>query len=369
MKIVNGLVFNENHQMENKDLCFQNGAIAENDNSGDVYDATGCYVLPGFIDTHIHGANGVEFYATKAQNSDVSVATEYLAKEGVTSVLATLSTNTKEQIENNVKRIYDQHDEHILGFHLEGPFINPVRKGGMIEKYIQTANIELAEITQKLSGNTVKIMTLAPEMPNALEVIESLTKLGIKVSMGHSDATLKEAKKAIQKGAGRLTHTFNAMRPFNHREPGVLGCALTDDRVDCELICDLHHVSAEGIKIVVATKGIDKVTMISDASFFCGMPEGVYNTGERTLTVENGFAKLPNGTISGSACSLAVGAKNMFNLGFKPEEIAVMASVNPARAAGCSNRGELKNGYRADIIVLDRDFNVKSVFVKGKQIR
>lgn len=160
------------------------------------------------------------------------------------------------------------------------------------------------------------------------------------------------------------------MHPLGRRDPGVLGCALADDRVECELICDLHHVSAPVIKLVVKAKGVDKITMISDSLFFCGMPEGFYeDTPGRGLTVKDGFARLLDGTICGSARSLATGAKNMFDLGFKPEEIAVMACVNPARACGCTDRGELKEGMRADIIVLDKDFNVKTVFLKGKQIR
>ena len=367
MKIINGLVFNEKHQMEQKSLSFENGVITE-DSHGEVFDAKDCYVLPGFIDTHVHGAGGVEFYASD-YSGDYKPALDYLSSVGVTSILVTLATETVDEYIADSNRLLNSNDDRILGIHCEGPFVNPVRKGGLHPDKIQKPNPDILDILQKHSGNKLKIITLAPELDNSHEVIKEAIKKGIKVSMGHTDATYQEAKKAVDLGASRSTHTFNAMRPLNHRESGIIGVALTDDRVNCELICDLHHVSKPAIDLVIRSKGIDNVTMISDCSFFCGIPEGKYLLNGRYLYVENGFAKLENGTICGSACSLAVGAKNMFDIGYKPEEIAVMACVNPAKAAGCNNRGELKVGCRADVIVLDKAFNVIAVFVNGKRVK
>lgn len=367
MRIKNGLVFDPSHKMVKKDLCFENGIITGSSNSGE-YDAEDCYVLPGFIDTHIHGAGGVEFYASDF-TGDLKPALDWLCSEGVTSILLTLATETKEEYIEDCKRVRDTNDDRILGIHGEGPFVNPVRMGGMHPDRLQNPNLEIPKLMNEYSGGLLKIFSMSPELDGAPEVASELVKMGVKVSLAHSDATFEEATKAVDNGATRATHLFNAMRPFNHRESGVMGCALTDDRVECELICDLHHVSAPAVKLAVKAKGVDKITMISDASFYAGVPEGTYIHNEREIIVADGFAKLANGTICGSACSLAVGAKNMFNLGYKPEEIAVMACVNPARAASCDNRGELKNGYRADVIVLDKEFNVKSVFVKGEQIK
>lgn len=367
MRIKNGLVFNGEHKLEYKDLCFENGVITDTSIKGEL-DADGCYVLPGFIDTHIHGACGVEFY-TSDYAGNPKTALDYLSNEGVTSILATLVTENTDEYIADLKRIFSSEDDRILGIHCEGPFINPIRKGGMYGDRIQTPNKELPELLQKHSNNKLKLFSLAPELKGADEVIKQLVKMGVKVSMAHSNASFEEAVYAVDCGATRVTHTYNAMHPFNHREPGILGCALTDDRLDCELICDMHHVSPPAVKLAVKAKGIDKITMVSDCSFFCGMPEGEYILNGRKLIIENGFSKLPDGTITGSACSLAVGAKNMFNLGFKPEEIAVMACVNPALAANCKNRGELKLGYRADIIILDSKFNVRNVFVNGIQIK
>ena len=367
MRIKNGLVFNAQHKMEQKDLCFENGVITENSVSGE-FDANGMYVLPGFIDTHIHGANGVEFYSSDYATNP-KPALDYLTSVGVTSVLATFATSTLEEYIADAKRIKEANDDRFLGIHCEGPFVNPVRMGGMHPDRIQKPCNEIPDKIQEYSGNMLKVFSLSPELEGASGVIKHLTDMGVKVSIAHTDASFEHATMAVDLGATRVTHTYNAMKPLSHRDPGALGCALTDDRLECELICDMHHVSPAAVNLVVKAKGIDKVTMISDSSFFCGMPEGKYMVNGRELYVEGGFAKLPNGTIAGSACSLATGAKNMFDLGYKPEEIAVMACVNPARAADVTDRGELKLGYRADVILLDKDFNVKHVFLKGEQIK
>lgn len=367
MKIKNGLVFTPEHTMEYKDLCFENGIITEQSDSGE-FDAEGCYVLPGFIDTHIHGAYGVEFYECE-YSGNIKQSLDYLESVGVTSVLITLATEQFEEYAIDCEKIVATNDERILGIHCEGPFVNPIRKGGLRPSALKAPDKSLITLIQEKSGGMLKILSISPELEGAKEVIDECVKQGIKVSMAHTNASFEEAQKGAEWGITRSTHTYNAMRPFSHRDPGPIGFALTDDRIECELICDLHHVSAPAIKLCVKAKGIDKVTMISDTSFFCGVPEAEYPFGDRSLIVKDGFARLPDGTISGSACPLTVGAKNMFDMGFTPAEIAVMASVNPARAADAHDRGELKNGYRADIIVLDKNFNLKAVFSGGKQVK
>ena len=366
MKIKNGLVFDEQHRMSQKDLCFENGVITELSEYGE-YDATDCYVLPGFIDTHIHGANGVEFYSSDYQGG-LQTALDYLSSVGVTSILVTLATESIEEYKKDCDNLLATGDDRILGIHCEGPFINPVRKGGLMLDKIQEPNVDIPIFLNAYSGGLLKIISMAPELNGAEKVIRVCCDLGIQVSLAHTDATYEQAQAAVNQGVFRATHLYNAMRSFNHRETGVLGCALMDDRVNCELICDLHHVSAEAIQLAVRAKGIHNITMISDSSFFCGMPEGRYMIDGQEIWVSDGFARLGDGTIRGSACSLADGAKNMYDLGYKPEEIAIMSCVNPAKAAGCKDRGELKVGYRADVIVLDKDFKVKAVFVKGKLI-
>lgn len=368
MKIKNGLVFDENHKMTYKDICFEEGIITDFSKNGE-YNAEDCYVLPGFIDTHIHGSAGIAFYGTH-NLGDLKIALDYLSSQGVTSVLLTLASETKEEYLKDCDRIIEANDDRILGIHCEGPFMNIVRAGGMHPDKLQNPNIVIPELINEYTNGLLKIISMAPELDGASDTIKKLKKLGIKISMAHSDATFEQATIGVDNGISRATHLFNAMRPFNHRDTGIIGCALTDDRIECELICDLHHVSSVAIKLAVKSKGVDKITMVSDAGFYAGLPEGRYIHNGREIKVENGFAKLcSNDTICGSALTLAKGAENMFKLGFKPEEIAIMACVNPARASGCHNRGELKTGYIADIVILDKDFKVISVFSKGKQIK
>lgn len=365
MRIYGGQVFGADHKMHQKDLCFENGVIT-NDSQNGEFDASDCYVIPGLIDTHIHGAKGVEFWLS---DQDMTPALDWLSQNGVTSALVSLACQYPEELKKDAKKIADLNDKRIVGIHAEGPFVNPVRKGGMNELKIQAPDVSLPTMINDVSGGMLKIMTVAPEIEGIDDVINTCINMGVKVSMGHSDATYEEAKRAVEMGASRLTHTFNAMRPYNHREPGVLGCGLDDDRVNCELICDLYHVSATAIKLVLKAKGYENVTMISDCSMFCGMGDGEYIIGGKTIYVRNGLCQLADGTISGSSRSLFDGAKNMFNLGFKPEEIAVMAAVNPAKAAGCCDRGEFVEGYRADVLVVDKNFDLKAVFVEGERVR
>lgn len=364
MKIIGGLVFSPDHKMHDRELCFENGVITKTSQQG-KFDASGCYVLPGFLDTHLHGTRGIGFYWSE---EDLLPALEWLSQQGVTGILPTTCSETPEELEKDMHRLASFADDRILGIHAEGPFINPVNKGGMRQDRIQLPNCDTLQRMYDASQGKLKILTLAPEMEGAEAVIEKCLQLGIHVSMGHTSATYACAQQAVDIGASRLTHTFNAMRGYNHREPGVLGCSLDDDRVTCELICDLHHVSAPAIRLVLRAKGAERVTMVSDASKFSGLPDGAYPLGERVIYIKDGLCTLKDGTISGSSQCLADGARNMFHLGYSPEQIAVMASVNPAKACGCTDRGELAPGYRADIVVLDADFAVKAVFLKGKQI-
>lgn len=379
MKIVGGSVFGTDHKMHAYDLHLENGVIknvVKRENATECdgrtvsvseseFDASGCFVLPGLIDTHLHGAAGIQFYLS---DEDITPALDWLAKQGVTGILAATCCETPEELERDVRKLTAREDSRMLGVHAEGPFINPAKKGGMFEKRIQKPDAALVRHLYEVSGGKLKIMSMAPELEGIEEVIDCCRELGIAVSMGHTDATYQEAKSAVDRGASRLTHTFNAMRGYNHRESGVLGLGLDDSRVMCELICDLYHVSEPAIRLVLKAKGIDHVTMISDSLLFCGLGDGDYAPAGRTISVRNGLCTLADGTICGSSRSLSDGARNMFRLGFAPEEIAVMASVNPARVCGCTDRGELGVGYRADIVVFDEEFCVKAVFLAGERI-
>lgn len=364
MKIIGGKVFGPDHKMHDRALCFENGVITESSESG-ILDATGCYVLPGLIDTHIHGARDVGFYWSK---EDLQPALDWLTRQGVTGILPTTCSETPQELAQDIRRLAAFPDERILGIHAEGPFLNPANRGGMRENRIQPPNVDTLQAMYDASAGKLKILTLAPEMEGAEAVIDRCLELGVQVSMGHTSADYACAKKAVDRGVTRLTHTYNGMRGLNHREPGVLGCGLEEDRINCELICDLFHVSAPAIRLAIRVKGYENITMVSDGSRFSGLGDGEYFQEDRMIYIRNGLCTLADGTISGSSMCLSDGARNLFRLGYPPEQIAVMAAVNPARVSGCGDRGELAPGYRADIVVFDPEFHIKAVFLKGEQM-
>ena len=365
MKITGGAVFCSDKTLKTKDLCFENGVITENSENGE-FNASGCYVLPGFIDTHNHGAFGTEF---SSPDQDFSVGLDKLCTLGVTAVLATTRSLFEEELYAAARNIKRQNDERVLGIHMEGPFVNPARIGAMNRQKLRNPDINVIKNFQKESGGMLKIVSLAPETVNGFETVKYCAENGITVSMAHTDATFEQAEKAHSLGATRLTHTYNGMRPFTHRDPGVLGYALTTPEIQCELICDLYHVSSAAIKVAVKCKGTDNITMISDSGVFAGLGDGEYIVDGRKRYVRDGLCLADdNKTIAGSTKTLYDGVKNMLSLGYTPAEVAVMASVNPAKACGDTTRGSLDTGTRADIVVMDKNFDIAAVFLGGERI-
>lgn len=212
-------------------------------------------------------------------------------------------------------------------------------------------------------------MTIAPERENALEAIRTAKECGMAVSLGHSEATYEQCEEAIGAGATRATHVFNAMRPLYHRETGILGAVLTDDRVTCEMICDLVHLDAAILRLVYRQKGPDRITLISDSGRMSGLGDGEYMVGGRLRIVKDGVCLNQEGRIAGSCVSMLEGAKNLRKLGIPLEEISLMGARNPARALGIEvQTGSLEIGKAADIIVCDDKLGIKAVFVNGKLV-
>ena len=212
-------------------------------------------------------------------------------------------------------------------------------------------------------------MTIAPERENALDVIREGVRKGVKMSLGHTMATYEQSMMAIQAGARHATHTFNAMRSYNHREPGVLGAVLTAPSVDCEVICDFVHLAPATIKLISLAKGVEKMILISDAVGITGMPNGEYVFDGQTRVVKDGVSRTLDGTIAGSCFTMADGAKNLIKLGFTLCDVARVGALNPAKAAGIDNEvGTLEVGKRADIILCDKDANIECVMLKGRLV-
>ena len=379
MIIKNGLVLKgENNCFEPTDICISEGKIASFGNAADAlktsedFDAEGLYVIPGFIDTHNHGCVGVEF---AAEDEDFEKARIWLAEQGITGVAPTVRALPVESCVAAEKNILREAGKasggaKVLGIHLEGPFVSHSRCGAMCPPDIVCEPEALRRMAEAACG-MLKIMTLSPERENAIEVIKAAGELGVKISLGHTDATYETAKAAIEAGASRATHIFNAMRPLSHRETGILGAALTDDRVTCEMICDFVHLDEAAMRMVYRLKGAEKITIISDSGYMTGLGDGEYKVGdhEQVRIVKNGVCRTLEGRIAGSCVSMLAGAKNLLRMGIPLEEVSLMGSLNPARALGAeASVGSLAEGKAADIVVCDGELNIKAVFVDGKRV-
>lgn len=374
MLIKNGLVLNgKTNRFERTDLNIDSGIISFAENCSDadeIYDADGAYIIAGFVDTHIHGCVGVEF---ASPCEDFAKARKWLASEGTTSFAATVralpidrAVAAEKNIVNESKK--QQDGANIVGINLEGPFVSLEKSGVMNPPEIE-CNLSSVMILIDASEGLLKIMTLAPERENAQEVIKAASENGVNVSVGHTNATYEQTKAAIDAGANRATHVFNAMRPFSHRETGVLGAVLTDERVNCEMICDFVHLDKATMEIIYRLKGYKNITVVSDTGFMSGLGDGEYVVDGRRRIVKDGVCRNPDGRIAGSCVSIIAGARNLLGMGIPLEEISVMASLNPARAMGVDDKiGSIEQGKQADLIVCDEKLNIKAVFVKGKRI-
>lgn len=342
-------------------------ALGKNLVSDEVFDANGKYILPGLIDIHNHGSVGIYF----GSDEDNGKILAFLASRGITTVLPTIGTNAIDVLVKRINRVLalkESNTAHarVGGIHLEGPFISTEKKGAMpVES--PPCNVESFNILMEAGKGKIKIMTIAPERENALDVIREGVKNGIRMSLGHTMATYAEAMAAIDAGANHATHTFNAMRSYNHRESGVLGAVLTTESVTCEAICDMVHLAPATVKLISRAKGLDKMILISDSVLITGMPDGEYIYDGQTRIVKDGVSRTLNGTIAGSCFTMADGAKNLVKLGFSLADVARVGSLNPAKAAGLDGQlGTLEKGKLADILVCDKDMNIERVMLRGR---
>lgn len=374
MWIRNGKVLNgATGRFEETDLRLEGERIAAFGTAGDsdtAWDAEGLYLLPGMIDTHIHGYVGVEF---ACEDGGFDKAQAVLARDGVTGFAATIRCmplNDMLVCEANAARQMQRSSvgSRVLGIHSEGPFVSFTRTGAMHPPRIP-CTVDAVNAMIDAAAGGLKLLTIAPERENALDAIAAATARGVSCTMGHTDATFAQAKAGIEAGAHRATHTFNAMRPLSHRETGILGAVLTDDRVRSELIADFVHLDPAAVTIVYRTKGYKNISLISDAGAQSGLPDGDYVVGGRTRHVRNGLCLTDEGVICGSCYSMLKGAQNLRSLGIPLEEIAVMASQNPAEDLGVLDRlGSIEIGKLADLIAVDDAFHIHAVFIGGRKV-
>ena len=332
-------------------------------------------IAPGFVDIHIHGNAGHD--VMEADDSALAAIERSLAKHGVTSYLPTTVSAPEESLlralEHLVKAVTKDgnHDgARPLGIHLEGPFISHAKRGvHPLDVLVQPSARQLERFWQASAG-TLRIMTIAPELPGAVETIRHAKKLGIHSSLGHSNATYQEAQQGIAAGADHATHTFNAMRPLDHREPGILGAALTSDRLMADIIADGIHTDPSMVKLFLAAKGPERAILITDAISATGMGDGRYKLGSLEVEVKGDRCDY-QGKLAGSVLTLDRAVRNTMNFaGWTLQQAVRLATHNPACLLGMTHqRGAISPGNHADLVVLTPDGEVAQTFVAGRPCR
>ena len=356
------------------DLAFDETITAIGDGAtGEVIDLpANAVVVPGFIDEHIHGASGSD--GMDGTIEDIAKIANTLPKEGTTAFLVTTMTQSPQNITKALSAakeyVCGRHDEgaEVLGVHLEGPFISTKHVGAQPLEYVQSPSVAAFIPYEQAAGGNVKIVTLAPEVEGAQELISYLKEKGVVASMGHTDATFEQVEQAKSSGATNITHTFNAQTPLHHRKAGVVGAALYDDDLVCEIICDTIHVSVPAMKLLVKSKPKDKVVLITDSMRAKWLPDGISELGGQTVIVKGGEARLENGALAGSVLKMNDAVKNMVRyVGVDFCTAIDFATANPAKSLGLYNeRGSIKVGKKANFTVLDEDFNVIMTVIEGK---
>ncbi|KUO68571.1 MAG: N-acetylglucosamine-6-phosphate deacetylase [Clostridia bacterium BRH_c25] len=330
-----------------------------------------CRILPGLIDMHIHGANG--FDTLDASYASLNGISKYLSCNGVTSFLATTVTADMRKIEKAVVNVAEcivkgTDGARVLGSYIEGPYITSEYKGAHPESLIRELDRDEIEAMIEKANNTVKVFTIAPEKQKSTEIIKYLTEKGIKVSMGHTNATYDEAIEAVESGASIAVHLFNGMRVLHHREAGLVGAALNDDRINIELICDCVHVAVPTMQIIMKCKNNRNIILITDCMMAGGLPDGEYTLGELKVLVKDSVARVESGSLAGSTLRLIDAVRNMTEKVGVPFETALkMATINPAKVLGIEREaGSIEQGKAADIIAINEDYEVIFTMVGGR---
>jgi len=375
--IVNAKIIMEKEVLIGYNLLFSGNKIVRITKELPIWaepiDAKGLYLSAGFIDIHIHGSNG--FDVMDATSEALEGIAKSIVQTGTTSFLATTMTMSRENIESALQNIQKfkrlgsdafalANMAKILGVHLEGPFINKNKKGAQNEEYIQKPNFELIEPYME----NVKMITLAPEVDGAKEFMKYLQEHypHVLLSIGHSDASYEESKESFSLGVSHATHLFNAMNPLHHREVGVVGAVLEDDTVSCDIIADLVHIHPSFFSMLYKVKK-ENLLLITDAMRAGCLCNGVSEIGGQKVIVQDGEARLEDGTLAGSVLKLNEALNNFYhhtNISL-PELMAMVTSV-PAKKLGLE-LGRLAEGYPADLVLFDKEFEVHKVYIEGKE--
>lgn len=334
-----------------------------------LIDGTGLKLIPGFIDGHIHGAAGADVMDATEEALDTMAGA--LPEEGTTSFLATTITQAYDKIDNALKNVANyqskQGKAEVIGAHLEGPFIETSKKGAQPAQYIMEPDIDQFKYWQKMSGNSIKTITMAPEHDETGEFIKYLYESGVNVSAGHTDASFEDIKKAIPHGLRQLTHLCNAMNGIHHRDIGAVGAAFRLEDLRAELIADGIHVSPEMLELIFSNVGSERLILITDAMRAKCLHPGNYELGGQPVTVTDDRAVLENGSLAGSILKMHNGAQQMLNLkDASLRDIVKMASENSAKQLNIFDRkGGIRLGKDADLLLVDDDLHIKYTICRG----
>lgn len=382
MIIQNGLVFTPDCTFQPLTVRANNGFITEVmtpeaagrlsfPSSDDIFDATGCYVLPGLTDVHFHGCDGHDFCDGTAEALEAIAAFEFT--QGVTSICPATMTLPVEKLTaictNAAKYVRDREDgltgpdiADLIGIHLEGPFINKTKKGAQNEAFVIPANTSLLYEWQEQAQGLIKLVSLAPETENAIPCIEKCHK-DFHFSIGHTASDYDTALAAFNAGADHITHLYNAMPPFSHRTPGVIGAAADNPNCFVELICDGVHIAPSVVRATFRLFGHDRVVLISDSMEATGKPDGDYTLGGLKVSVTGNRVTLSDGTIAGSVTSLYKCMLTAVSMGIPLTDAVRAATINPCRSIGMDHLyGSIESGKKAHFLILDqKDLSIKAV--------
>jgi N-acetylglucosamine-6-phosphate deacetylase len=363
------------------------GAVGAGDPRGQLaglaaVDLRGQWVLPGFVDMHVHGGGGASF--TEGTAEQARQAAEFHRRHGSTSLVASLVTAPVAVLEARAAMLAGLADEGVIaGIHLEGPFLAPARRGAQDPRHMIAPDVAVFERLHAAARGHLRVITLAPELPGAAAVIQAALRSGVTAAIGHTDATADVTAAAIDAGASHATHLFNGMRPLHHREPGAAGALLDRHEVSCEVIADGAHLHDITIRLTARAAGPGRLVLITDAMAAAGMPDGSYQLGSMSVNVTGGVARLAgdrpagdpgaagdatsSGAIAGSTATMASVVAHAIAAGLPVPEMAAAASTTPARVLGLGHRtGALSPGLAADLVVCDDEFRLRAVMRQGQ---
>ena len=380
MRIANGKVF-DGQCFRERDVVVEGQTFSSIETSGDVacgaggatdaLDASGCYVIPGLIDVHFHGAMGHDF--CDASDEGISAIAAYEASRGVTSICPTTMTLPEERLAPIVASVAAHEaaagEAGIVGINMEGPYIAPDKMGAQNPAYVRSASIEEFGRLQHQAKGLIKLVDVAPEQPGNLEFIRQMSH-DVRVSVAHTCTGYDDACAAFDAGARHMTHLFNAMPALHHREPGPIAAGAERNDVTAEIIADGVHIHPAMVRLAFALFGDDRMILISDSLRACGLGDGEYELGGQQFFVKGNRATIANGSLAGSVSDVMACMRTAVRtMGIPLTSAVKAATVNPARALGLDGKlGAIAPGYQADAVVLDRDLNIKHVVLRGKVI-